>query len=152
VIAITKGKKSATEFRWTMVNVLTVYFVVWFCLFPLLQAAHFAFADHAHRFCRHHQQIEDIPRRGPFQRLIMGSLLESQSAWWKGTPGAALPHVACVLSNCSTCRDPLLLSEQSSAIERAFRSCVLISSVQEVSRACPLLFNAPKTSPPFVAV
>jgi hypothetical protein len=152
VIATTKKKKSVTGFRWTTGGILAVYLVAWFCLLPLLQAAHFAFADHAHRFCRHHQQIEDIPRRKPSERSIPGSLIESQNAWSKSTPRTALLHVACALSNTSTLRDPLLHSEQSPAIARAYRIGVLVTSVQEVLRACPLLLNAPKTSPPVAAV
>jgi hypothetical protein len=148
----TTKRKRRAELRWTAGSVLSVYLVAWLALIPLLQMFHLAFADHDHRFCERHHQIEDVPRRNPAEPWRPNEITAGESAWSKRSPHAMLLHVACAVLNQGTFRDPAVPSGSPLIAVQSDRSPGFVTSVQVVLRACPLLLTAPKTSPPFAAV
>ncbi len=121
-------------------------------LAPVAQLAHIAFADHDHRYCPAHQQIEDVPRGelfGPHahpQRLL-GSA--SAAPWLEGATDAALQiHLACTFLNCSGPRAPRLQDAPPDAPALAVQYVEYRPDPRcEHPQLAPLR-TAPKTSPP----
>jgi len=133
-------------------SALAIYLTVWFGLFPLLQVAHLAFADHDHLYCSERGQIEDVPRAaardlGPasaFDAARASTALRSDRAEQYGAAG----HAACALLNHKTARDPLALTAQPELISHPDPPCPPTEAhAVAVTQLC-LLSAAPKTSPP----
>jgi hypothetical protein len=135
----------------SMSGVLYAYLALWLSLFPVFQAAHLAFADHAHCFCHEHLRIEDVPRR---------ELWRSQAEQWLGPDSRRRSVLASrpqtnnppdSLLNFSLSRDPVLLAAGPVAVQLADVIPTSGPAQLEGSAPQPLLLLAPKTSPPLVA-
>lgn len=129
---------------------LSLYLTAWFALFPILQVAHLTFADHGHRFCNEHLQIEDVPLE---HGLVHDSLRVSQQPSLSDhTPDEeSLRHIACSILNHKETREPLLATCQPVLVTYVDQFHPLTFIRSEDISPYRLLFSAPKTSPPILA-
>jgi hypothetical protein len=126
--------------------------VLWLALFPALQAAHLAFADHGHRYCPEHLRIEDVRldgatarRGGPATDRVAGLRLRAAP----GPRSGACPPDA--LLNFSLSRLPAVAADLPDASEPVCTHLAAPRFQSDGASQSPLVV-APKTSPPAVAL
>jgi hypothetical protein len=121
-------------------------------LLPLFSLFHLAFADHDHRFCSEHRQVEDVPALDHGARALSAFTARTAAAWSR-SPAASSPlaHLACHVLNGTIAREPVALAVTPIPAARVGGETM---PAREQGRAPerPLLLSAPKTSPPSVAV
>ncbi len=134
---------------------LSLYLTAWFALFPLLEVAHLTFADHAHRYCNEHGQIEDVPREYALTHDVLPLTSDGgnvQLSWLNHTPDVkSLLHIACSILNHKEARDPLLPPGPPELVTHPDQVHPLTFIALEGISPYGLLFTAPKTSPPLLA-
>jgi hypothetical protein len=131
---------------------ILAYLAVWLGAGTTIQLLHVRFADHDHRYCPEHQQVEDVSLqraagtdvvgtvRGVFHRAY--SLLQTQA------PAAPQGHVACVFLNALSSRNALAPGGLQPA-ETIREPATLASAISErICASRTLLLVAPKQSPP----
>jgi hypothetical protein len=126
------------------------YLALWLALFPVFQAAHLTFADHAHCFCHEHLRIEDVPRAEPSEsragdRLGHDSHLRSLRA---ARPRTNPPDT---LLNFGLDREPTLPDSRPAATQLGDMVATSLPAQVGASAPQPILLLAPKTSPPSLA-
>jgi hypothetical protein len=132
--------------------VLSVYLAAWIGFFTLIPIAHIVFADHGHRYCSEHRQIEDIPRDDGQAQNQLSVHTSSHGSWSVETPvSQSLLHIACSILNYVSSPFPLLHTDQSPTLECSDQPQLLASVRQERLVLRSALLVAPKTSPPSVA-
>jgi hypothetical protein len=126
---------------------LAASLALWLGLFPAVQAAHLALADHDHRFCDEHHRIEDVPRGS--SRAAPTPPSTDAAPRLNGAP-AARPSAnpPDLLLSFNLGREPLLPSGQPAALRLAAPAPTVPPSRAGAVRARSLLLVAPKTSPP----
>jgi hypothetical protein len=136
-------------------DLLAAFLVFLLGLAPTLQLAHLATADHGHRFCDEHHQVEDLPHgaavgwnRQPASSATKGNHAPTAQ---EGQMPQGQAHAACLFLNQATSRVSLPSPAQTPAAIEYAQGFVLVCSRQQDFVPCPLLLSAPKTSPPLVA-
>ncbi|MDD5307653.1 MAG: hypothetical protein PHU25_10075 [Deltaproteobacteria bacterium] len=131
---------------------LLAYLVVWLSAGIAIQLLHVRSADHGHRYCPEHQQVEDVIAAGAGDAIARGTprgvfrgeraLVQDEAT----TPRQG--HVACTFLNASSSRN--LLSPGGSQCAAIFKEPPAPASAvsKAIAASCPLLLIAPKHSPP----
>jgi hypothetical protein len=124
--------------------VVLAFLAGWLCLLPLVEAAHFAFADHDHIFCLEHHRIEDIPRRAaPFAPTGDPGWVTNRPAaeQWRHNPCSILAVV--VAPGTMDAYQP-----RSDRVAADEETRFALADRRQHIRSRWLLLDAPKTSPP----
>jgi hypothetical protein len=151
---VTCGSTAIIRCRTLMSAVLSLC-AVWIAFLPLLQGAHIRLADHGHRFCPEHAQLEDVDRdRASILADLPGDRRSGDhvSPWLRNARGTRPHlHVACSLLNHHTSSGLLQPHCEPAATTQTDQPRTLAPLRPEAFAQCPLLLAAPKTSPPFFA-
>ena len=143
------------ELRQTLKINLLMGFGIWFGLLPLFQLTHILFANHNHIYCAEHHQIEDVvlaPDRATegleqphyFPNSVQPSLL-------KGSARLTQSHLACLVLNQGSLRDPAIQSQAQSPIPCNLVANHAAGALKFIPATCSLFLIAPKHSPPSAA-
>jgi len=131
---------------------LVAHLALWLGFFPLFQALHLQFVSHDHRYCALHEQIEDVPR-SELHEFLGDAERSSDERSLRGV--AVVPaeqaHIACILSNCHSSRDPILRTEGPPPMVREPGCTTTASRDHGAVRSISILLIAPKQSPPSLA-
>jgi hypothetical protein len=128
------------------------YFALWVGFLPLLQVVHVLTSDHGHRYCQEHHQIEDVARSGVAADIERESRPADASLLADTRPTPSQKHNCCSVLNQKASRYCFDLAGLPVAGRIDFGvGCRHTFCVLESSFFRPLLFEAPKTSPPLVA-
>ena len=116
-----------------------------------LEALHFEFAHHGHRYCPEHQQVEAIePDAAGGHDLARRDATEGPVAE-TGTDGLLHTHIVCAFLNALAARGPTVSASHSHDAFFRFDAAVFTASApRESARSIALIRVAPKTSPPAV--
>lgn len=138
-----------------MVSALVLYLASWLGLLPLIQVAHLTLADHDHRYCEIHHQIEDVPRANAGQHLdlpVATGLFATSAAALESAAGMPpQSHAPCLVLNHVTYKDPALIDGRSLFDTAGAQVDHQARWQSAMFVPCPLLLSAPKTSPPGLA-
>ena len=116
---------------------------------PLIQIGHLLFADHGHRYCSEHHQVEDIPR---ISGLSVADVATIASTSIMHAENYSFPHSACSFLNHSGSRDSLNATGTAIPADSTPAGATWKSVDRQAAVQCSLLHVAPKTSPPFTTV
>ncbi len=134
---------------------LALLVMVTFGLFPFHQILHLVFADHSHRYCRVHYQIEDVYPADEHNPIVIGT--EDPANETVQPPGAASrdrnqSHHGCdILNLCFESRSVSALREPAESVNRMLpewrrRTWPLISSGHAPWSCSPQAFPRPRRS------
>ncbi len=116
----------------------------------LLGLAHLAFSDHNHTFCGEHGQVEDLPKaKAPVPETGSTPSTDRIVGGASAFPFAA--HTACLFLNGRSVQALQQLTLQPLTGVPASQILDPACPRQDGFHACPPLWSAPKTSPPFAA-
>jgi len=130
---------------------LALLVMVTFGLFPFHQILHLVFADHSHRYCRVHYQIEDVYPADDLNSIVIGT--EDPANETVQPPGAASrdrnqSHHGCdILNLCFESKSVSAL--RANGVRQPDATRVASSDLAaDFVGSCPLVLLSPKHSPP----
>ncbi len=116
-----------------------------------VEALHFEFAHHGHRYCPEHQQVEAIePDAADGHDLARRDATEGPVAE-TGADETPHTHTVCAFLNALASRGPTISTSRSHDVSFRFDAAVFAAvAPRESARSIALIRVAPKTSPPAV--
>lgn len=132
--------------------IVPIYLLIWIVFLPVFHAAHIWFADHGHRFCVEHGQIEDVP-------YVKGTISQEfqetdHNGLWLSFPSKTKlsVHKACAILECANFQPPLTTFDDAADIVSADELLWASTVLKESAVFRTLWLFAPKTSPPSMVV